>query len=143
MPPRPARHPWRSGGGEEVDLLLNRDGILYPFEIKLTAPPTNCMVSGIDTPALAPAALDVLVDSLDLILWVTAAQGPDREEEGATLDRLHHPWEAHPERHPPTLLVVVSHIDLRRPRQKWQAPYNLNDPANPKARNIRSHGWAR
>lgn len=93
---------------------------------------------GIDTPAMAPEALDALVDSADLILWVTAAQRPDREAEGATLDRLRRRWEAHPERHPPTLLVAISHIDLLRPRQEWQPPYDLNDPTNPKAQNIRA-----
>jgi len=48
LPTRPACHHWRSAGGAEVDLLLERDGILYPFEIKLTAAPTRRMVSGIE-----------------------------------------------------------------------------------------------
>ena len=38
----------------------------------------------------------------------------------------------------PTLLVAISHIDLLRPRQEWQPPYDLNDPTNPKAQNIRA-----
>ena len=91
---------------------------------------------GIDTPALTSKVLDPLVDTADLILWVTAAQHPDREQEAATLSRLRRRWEAHPERHPPTLLVAVSHIDLLRPRQEWNPPYDLNDQDNAKARNI-------
>jgi len=93
---------------------------------------------GIDTPALPPKALESLVDSADLILWVTAAQRPDREQEGAALNRLRQRWKARPERHPPTLLVAVSHIDLLRPRQEWRPPYDLIDPAGDKARNIRA-----
>ncbi len=93
---------------------------------------------GLDTPALPPKILDPLVDRADLILWVTAAQRPDREPEAALLSRLRQRWAAHPERHPPTLLVAVSHIDLLRPRQEWQPPYDLNDPTREKARTIRA-----
>lgn len=44
---RPAFHHWRAAGGAEVDLVLERDGVLYPIEIKLTAAPTRRMASGI------------------------------------------------------------------------------------------------
>jgi predicted AAA+ superfamily ATPase len=47
LPQRPACYHWRSAGGAEVDLLLERDGTLYPFEIKLTAAPTRRMAAGI------------------------------------------------------------------------------------------------
>ena len=48
LPQRPACYHWRSAGGAEVDLLLERDGILYPVEIKLTTAPTRRMASGIE-----------------------------------------------------------------------------------------------
>jgi predicted AAA+ superfamily ATPase len=38
---------WRAAGGAEVDLLLERDGVLYPFEIKLTASPSRRHASGL------------------------------------------------------------------------------------------------
>jgi hypothetical protein len=38
---------WRSAGGAEVDLLLERDGTLYPFETKLTAHPSRQDASGL------------------------------------------------------------------------------------------------
>ena len=38
---------WRAAGGAEVDLLLERDGALYPFEIKLTANPSRGAASGL------------------------------------------------------------------------------------------------
>ncbi len=40
-------HHWRAAGGAEVDLILERDGQLFPFEIKLTANPTRRDTSGL------------------------------------------------------------------------------------------------
>ena len=47
LPAQPAFHHWRAAGGGEVDLLLERDGVLYPFEIKLTANPGARLASGL------------------------------------------------------------------------------------------------
>jgi predicted AAA+ superfamily ATPase len=38
---------WRSAGGAEVDLILERDGRIIPFEIKMTAHPTRRDASGL------------------------------------------------------------------------------------------------
>ena len=38
---------WRSAGGAKVDLLLERDGSLHPFEIKLTANPSRRDAAGL------------------------------------------------------------------------------------------------
>lgn len=38
---------WRSSGGAEVDLLLEKDDVLYPFEFKLTTKPSPRDTSGI------------------------------------------------------------------------------------------------
>ncbi len=38
---KPALYHWRSHSGAEVDLILERDGILYPIEIKLASRPTR------------------------------------------------------------------------------------------------------
>jgi predicted AAA+ superfamily ATPase len=40
-------HHWRAAGGAEVDLILERDGQLFPFEIKMTANPTRRDASGL------------------------------------------------------------------------------------------------
>jgi len=37
---------------------------------------------------------------------------------------------------PPPMPAVVSHIDKLRPFTEWSPPYDLTDPANPKAANI-------
>jgi hypothetical protein len=47
LPGRTGFHHWRSAGGAEVDLLVERDGVLYPFEIKLTANPSGYDISGL------------------------------------------------------------------------------------------------
>ncbi len=43
----PNMYHWRSHGGAEVDLLLERDGRFFPLEIKLTARPTRAQTRGI------------------------------------------------------------------------------------------------
>jgi len=67
----PVLHHWRSHGGGEVDLLLERDGRLHPIEIKLTTNPTRRDARGITTfretyPHLnvAPGLIVTPVDSL-------------------------------------------------------------------------------
>ena len=43
----PALYHWRSHGGAEVDLILERDGRLYPVEIKLTTNPSRKDTAGL------------------------------------------------------------------------------------------------
>lgn len=47
LSPRPNIYHWRSHGGAEVDLVLERDGRLYPIEIKGTSRPTSRDTSGL------------------------------------------------------------------------------------------------
>ncbi|MDT8441048.1 MAG: ATP-binding protein [Desulfuromonadales bacterium] len=44
---KPAFYHWRSTGGAEVDLVLERDDVLYPVEFKLTANPGRHDLSGL------------------------------------------------------------------------------------------------
>ncbi|NLF30968.1 MAG: ATP-binding protein [Planctomycetes bacterium] len=43
----PTVYHWRSGGGAEVDMLLERDGVFFPIEVKLTSRPTGQDARGI------------------------------------------------------------------------------------------------
>jgi predicted AAA+ superfamily ATPase len=43
----PAMYHWRTHAGAEVDLLLERDGRLFPIEIKLNTKPGRAATSGI------------------------------------------------------------------------------------------------
>lgn len=47
LSPRPNVYHWRSHGGAEVDLLLERDGTIYPIEVKATAYPKSIDTRGI------------------------------------------------------------------------------------------------
>ncbi len=61
---RPGLHHWRSAGGAEVDLVLERDGVLYPFEFKLTAAPNRRMASGLEAFRQAHGHLRVATGAL-------------------------------------------------------------------------------
>lgn len=69
-------HHWRAAGGAEVDLILERDGQLFPFEIKLTANPTRRDGSGLlafrkahETERVAKGAI---LYAADRPFWLTA-----------------------------------------------------------------------
>jgi len=47
MTRKPALYHWRSHSGGEVDLVLERDGVLHPIEIKLASRPTRNDARGI------------------------------------------------------------------------------------------------
>jgi predicted AAA+ superfamily ATPase len=47
LPAAPGVWHWRAAGGAEVDLILERDGCLYPVEIRLTSNPRPRDVSGL------------------------------------------------------------------------------------------------
>lgn len=74
----------------------------------------------------------------DLILWVSAANRPDRQTERHCLDTLRIFLSTQLNRRPPPLLVVMSHIDLLRPASAWQPPYDLSNQQDLKAISIRT-----
>jgi len=85
---------------------------------------------GVDLAALDKASLDA-----DLVLWVTAADRPDRAEERARLDRLRQSL-ADPARRAPPVLIALTHIDRLRPLREWDPPYDLDPPVGAKAAKI-------
>jgi len=48
LPSKPIAHHWRAHSGPEVDIVLERDGKLYPFEIKATVRPGRGDTRGIE-----------------------------------------------------------------------------------------------
>ena len=91
---------------------------------------------GCDTTSPTHASLQEAAHEADLILWVSPAHRPDRQVERAYLDRLRAAQAADPQRRPPPLLVVMTHIDQLRPRGEWAPPYDLTDPSGSKAATI-------
>ncbi|MBI4861727.1 MAG: ATP-binding protein [Candidatus Riflebacteria bacterium] len=47
LSPRPTIHHWRTAGGAEVDLILERDGVLYPLEVKAASNPSRRDTAGL------------------------------------------------------------------------------------------------
>jgi predicted AAA+ superfamily ATPase len=47
MSPSPALYHWRSHGGAEVDFVVEKDGVLYPIEVKAGSHPARADTSGI------------------------------------------------------------------------------------------------
>jgi len=68
-------HHWRSAGGAEVDLLVERDGVLYPFEMKLTANPSPRDISGLTAFRQAHRDLQIgiaaILCAVDRSRWIT------------------------------------------------------------------------
>ncbi len=122
------------------DVLSDPAATVAPYRLEREGLTTALVFDtpGIETDKLPPKVLDRLATLADLVLWVTAAHRPDRQVEREALDHIRALWSARLDRHPPPLLVAVSHIDLLRPPREWQPPYDLASPVGPKAVNIRA-----
>ena len=92
---------------------------------------------GCDSSALSEKNLHKAALQADLLIWVCAAQRPDRQLERAQLDNLRELFSARIQQQPPPLLVAVTHIDQLSPSREWQPPYALDEPQGTKALNIR------
>lgn len=96
----------------------------------------------IDSPGLeGEEDLEQVVDRAydsDCLLWVVAAHRADRALDRAALTAVRARFAADPRRIPPPLLVVASHVDRLSPAREWVPPYNVNEPAGPKAIAIRA-----
>jgi uncharacterized protein len=90
---------------------------------------------GFDSASVDQRALDRTSLEADLVLWVTAADRPDRSEERVRLDRLRQRF-ADAARRAPPLLVALTCIDRLRPMREWSPPYALAPPVGPKAGHI-------
>lgn len=73
----------------------------------------------------------------DLVLWVAAADRPDRAPDKAGLEALRRHFVGEAGRPAPPVVLVLTHVDRLRPFQEWSPPYNLNEPDGAKARSIR------
>ncbi|MEZ5817373.1 MAG: GTPase domain-containing protein [Hyphomicrobiaceae bacterium] len=95
----------------------------------------------VDTPGLTRAEmippLAEKAAECDLIVWVAAADRPDRDLDRSALEAVRVHFSERLDRPAPPVVVVLTHVDRLRPFQEWSPPYDIADPAGPKARSIR------
>lgn len=77
------------------------------------------------------------VGDFDLILLVCSATQADCTADAQFLSELRKWFDARPARRMPPILLILTHIDQLRPLREWQPPYDIAEPQNEKARNIR------
>lgn len=97
----------------------------------------------IDSPGIRAeaASIDRLsgeAGNCDLIVWVATANRADRAEDRQALDAIRAFFASRPERRPPPIILVVTHVDLLRPFSEWSPPYDIENPSSEKAASIRT-----
>jgi predicted GTPase len=73
----------------------------------------------------------------DLLFLVIAAVNAAREPDRHLLAQLRDQFATQPALRPPPVIVVLTHIDVLRPRREWTPPYNLVSLESTKALAIR------
>ena len=109
--------------------LLERDGI--PRAVILDT-------AGYD-PASKDSPLAALHDEVlhsDLVLLVSSATSAARAPDRRLMDEVRACFREQPDRMMPPAVVALTHIDLLRPMNQWDPPYDLAHPQGPKAQNI-------
>ena len=122
----------------EANFQLDTTQILLPFVLKRDGL-TQALIfdsPGCDGPIFDKIQMQQAAERADLILWVSAANRPDRQIEREYLDELRAFQNSQTDRQSPPILIVTSFIDQLRPVRSWQPPYDLSNPQEPKAINI-------
>jgi uncharacterized protein len=73
----------------------------------------------------------------DLLFLVLSAVNAAREPDRRLLSQLRDHFATQPALRPPPVVVVLTHIDVLRPRREWTPPYNIVSPDSAKAHTIR------
>jgi predicted GTPase len=108
---------------------LRREGL--PEALLIDSP-------GVTGEAEGRAALVGEAADADLVIWVTAADRPDREASRAALQAIRAHLAERTDRRSPPILHVLTHVDRLRPFQEWAPPYDLNDTERPKVVSMRA-----
>jgi predicted GTPase len=94
----------------------------------------------IDSPGLSAARQGALVAAAgdcDLLLWVASATRAARDLDAHALAAIRKRFAAEPNRHPPPMLLILTHIDQLRPLHEWDPPYDVAAATRAKAAAIR------
>ncbi len=86
----------------------------------------------------APEALKQQWAKVDVILMVCNATQAARQIDAAQLEAIRRYFQEQcPNQALPVIIAVATQIDRLRPIREWQPPYNIDQPYNAKAHNIR------
>lgn len=75
-------------------------------------------------------------EAADILLLVIAANSPARDPDVAMLESLKKHYRENSHLKPPTVIVVLTHIDMLRPIREWNPPYDWHNPSNAKEQSI-------
>lgn len=75
-------------------------------------------------------------EAADIVLLVMAANVSARDTDLQMVFELAEHYRERAHLKPPTLIAVLTHIDLLRPKQEWRPPYNWQRPVTPKEKSI-------
>lgn len=122
------------------DIIADTTGAVTPYQLEREGLTQALILDtpGCDTPLFQPSALKEQLGHADLVLWVTAAHRPDRQQEREQLDRLRQWLQEDVSRRPAPLTAVMTHIDRLRPVREWSPPYDLEESDTGKAASIRA-----
>jgi len=76
------------------------------------------------------------VEKADIVLLVMAANSPARDADLKMVKTLKEYYRTKPQLRPPTIIGVMTHIDLLRPVRQWQPPYDWRNPHELKEESI-------
>ncbi len=109
--------------------LVQRDGM--PLALVLDTAGYEAVDA---TEPLSPLEEEML--RCDLVLLVVSAVTAARQADRRLMDQLRDFYGKHPDRTMPPVVTVVTHIDLLRPANEWNPPYDLKQPKGAKAIHI-------
>ncbi|MEZ6091891.1 MAG: dynamin family protein [Pirellulaceae bacterium] len=103
-------------------------------------PNSNKLVTLLDTPGYNEVDVSrsqrqeirKAAEAADIVLLVMAANSAARDSDVKAVETLSEYYAAHAHLNPPTIIAVLTHIDLLSPKSEWSPPYDWRQPSCPK-----------
>ncbi|TWU34352.1 GTPase family protein [Novipirellula artificiosorum] len=81
-----------------------------------------------DTSAAQAGEIRTAVVAADIVLLVLAANAPARQADVKMVQQFSEYYKTNKQLRPPKVIAVLTHIDLLRPVQEWDPPYDWRTP---------------
>jgi predicted GTPase len=85
-----------------------------------------------DIPSQQIREIESASDQADIVLLVMAANVSARDADVQMVRALDEHYRSKPQLRPPSIIVVLTHIDSLRPIREWSPPYDWRNPIQPK-----------